>query len=179
MSDAWIQTCSGGLFNLADPRPDDIHLTDIAIALSRCARFAGHTSEFYSVAEHSVHVSLIAPPGCACAGLMHDASEAYTGDIVKPLKRLLPEFATIEARIEQAIANRFGIDFHGNNGYVHARVKHADNEMLATERAALMPDVPMPWQDLPGPRQDVLIRAYEPEIACRMFLNRAAKLGLK
>ena len=78
----------------AGPNPDDIRIEDIAHALSNQCRFAGHAREFYSVAEHSVHVSQLCLPEHALWGLLHDASEAYLVDLPRPLK-LLPEFAAV------------------------------------------------------------------------------------
>ena len=92
-----IRLRSGIYFDLADPKPEQIEITDIAGALSKICRFGGHCYRFYSVAEHCYHCSMVAEAS-PLALLLHDAAEAFTGDIVKPLKIMLPEFAAIERR---------------------------------------------------------------------------------
>ena len=90
--DGFIGTFSGLRFWPLDPNPEKILIADIAHALAHQCRFGGHASKFYSVAEHSVHVSKLCLPEHALWGLLHDASEAYLVDLPRPLK-LLPEFA--------------------------------------------------------------------------------------
>jgi glycine/D-amino acid oxidase-like deaminating enzyme len=131
----WIETFTGLQFDLSNPLPGQIHPLDIAVALARTARFNGHTKFFYSVAQHAFLASVLVPREHALAALLHDASEAYTGDIVRPLKRLLgEEFALIEHRIEQAVALRFDLP-----PIMSPYVKVADNRLLAAERRDLMP----------------------------------------
>lgn len=87
-----INTFSGIEFDLLNPNPNDIDIEDIAHELSMLCRFNGHCKEFYSVAEHSVYVSYEIDEEFALIGLLHDAAEAYLGDVPTPLKKLLPEF---------------------------------------------------------------------------------------
>jgi len=87
-----ILTNSGLWFDFLDPQPDQICLHDIAHALSRICRYGGHTYQHYSVAQHSLLVASLLvdeSPLIRQHGLLHDAPEAYTGDIVSPLKALL------------------------------------------------------------------------------------------
>lgn len=132
----WIQTFSGGRIWPLDPRPGEIHIVDIAHSLSMQCRFNGHTSEFYSVAEHCCHVHDLLPAPLKRAGLLHDASEAYLCDLPRPLKKS-PGFGTlyqaVERELEATIAARFGFDFP----YASA-VHDADARLLATEAAQLM-----------------------------------------
>src|ERR1700683_336889 len=83
---AWIVTFSGRRFYVLDPRPSDVRIEDIAHSLSLQCRFNGHVKNFYSVAQHSVLVSERCDPADALYGLLHDASEAYIGDMSAPLK---------------------------------------------------------------------------------------------
>lgn len=75
-----IRTHSGWLHVLT-PTPDEIHIRDIAHALSMICRFGGHVDSFYSVAQHSVIVSYHVPPDMALVGLLHDAAEFAVGDL--------------------------------------------------------------------------------------------------
>lgn len=91
MHDVFMQTYSGRVVHLVNPRADEIHIADIAHALSQTCRFAGHTPVFHSVAHHSVLVADLLGPDQRLAlwGLLHDASEAYLHDLTRPLKRVL------------------------------------------------------------------------------------------
>lgn len=82
----YIQTFSGKKFSLIDPQPEDICIEDVAHHLGLLCRFVGATRVFYSVAQHSILVASIAPKKYAYDGLMHDAGEAYYGDISSPLR---------------------------------------------------------------------------------------------
>lgn len=133
----WMQTAHGRKFWPLDPRPEEIHIDDIAHALSNACRFAGHVQKFYSVAEHSVRVARLAGTDrkMALAGLLHDAAEAYVVDIPRPLKRHLRGYKEIEARVARMIERRFDME----TGILdHPAVKHWDETMLATEARDLM-----------------------------------------
>jgi hypothetical protein len=175
-----ILTASGRYFDFLNPSPDSIDITDIATALSRMPRFTGHTKEFYSVAQHSVAVSRLVPPEHALAGLLHDASEAYMGDLASPLKQLVPDYKAIEKRVERAICQRFGLAFP-----LDPCIKKADLTMLVTERRDLMPR-PLPenggtdavaWSDFRGIATLAgHVRPMTSEQAYRWFLRRFHEL---
>jgi hypothetical protein len=117
-----------------DPRADEIHLVDIVQALSNTCRFGGHC-EFYSVAQHSVLVSERCDARDALWGLLHDASEAYLGDIPGPIKRssIFDRYRQIEASLQRVIVGKFGLD-----EVEPASVRVADKRMLATEMRDLI-----------------------------------------
>ncbi len=130
-----IQLRSGKRFSLLNPTPEDIEIEDIAHSLAHLCRFTGHSSGFYSVADHSLLVSAIVPPDIALAGLLHDAAEAYLGDISTPVKQVLdsPAFLAAEDLIQCTIAEKFGFVYPFG-----PEIKHADRIALATERRDLM-----------------------------------------
>lgn len=111
MSKHWILTSTKKRFDFLNPRVEDVELSDIAFALSHINRYTGHVGP-YSVASHSLHVARIVETVLGRAdlvleALLHDAHEAYVGDVTAPLKRLLPEFQTIEARVDAVIREVF------------------------------------------------------------------------
>lgn len=132
-----IRTASGRLFWPLAPELDAITIDDIAHALARIARFGGHAAPaHYSVAQHSVAVSLACDASVALWALLHDASEAYLGDIPTPLKRSghFQLYRTAESVLQSLIFERFGLV-----GDVPDAVLLADERLLAAEFRDLMP----------------------------------------
>lgn len=165
----WFHTFSGIQFYPLDPRPEDINIEDIAKGLSNTCRFNGHVIKFYSVAQHSVLVSRIVPDEYALEGLLHDGSESYLGDMVRPLKYSLPEYRIIEDKVEECIANKYGL--------IHPWpecVKEADNILLMTERRDLMNAIG-DWRVYAEP-MDQKIEAWDPERSYEEFMTRFKEL---
>lgn len=131
-----IVTHSGKLIDLVDPQQDEICIEDIAHALSLINRFNGSTTRAYSVAAHSVWVSLIVDREVALQALLHDAQEAYLGDVTSPLKKALPDYRRIETNFSDAIAEKFGI-----SAVLDRRVRIADRIAYVSERAVLLTPV--------------------------------------
>ena len=135
---------SGEPFSFTNPQPEDIHVEDIAYALSNLCRFGGHSAAFYSVAEHSIHCSMLVKKRYAMQALLHDATEAYVGDVVAPLKSLLPEYKQIEKRVWAAISEKFGLPsrMKGESSTdldaLHYSVHEADMDMLMVEARDLL-----------------------------------------
>jgi len=168
----WMQTYTGRKFWPLDPRPEDIDIEEIAHALSNICRFGGHVQVFHSVAYHSVLVSQECQPQYALSGLLHDAAEAYCGDIVRPLKRELPSYCEIERRIQWAIADRFWLP-----RYVPFDVKRADEVLLATEARDVMGANLNEWGLLSArPRTERIIPIVDPRKAERLFMDRFVQL---
>ena len=127
-----ILTVSGNYFDFLHPENSSFSIDDIAHALSHVCRLAGPTTQLYSVARPSGRGPGLVPDGDAMAGLLHDAAEAFIGDVSRPLKQLLPDYKAVEKRVEQAVFSRFGIS------EIPQSVKRADIIMLATEQRDLM-----------------------------------------
>lgn len=123
-----IRTVSGIYLNVLSPTEDMITIEDIAHGLSHQCRFGGHTKKFYSVAEHSIKVSILLPEEHRLAGLLHDASEAYLADIPSPIKKHIPGYLEMENSLMTVIANKFGFQWP-----LHDLVKDADKKMLERE----------------------------------------------
>lgn len=156
-----IALASGRHFNLLQPESNQPPLVeDIAHALSNLCRFTGHTNGFYSVAQHSLYVSRLLPPELELAGLLHDAAEAFIGDVSSPLKACLPEYRRIEQRLEAWLAKHFGIPHP-----MPLEVKVADLRMLATEKRDLMRGGDaIDWSQLEGvrPADFAIVRGWPP-----------------
>lgn len=138
---AFIVTRTGRRFYFdRPPEPEWIDPADIAHALSNLCRFTGHTSDFYSVAQHSVLVSCYLPEDLALAGLLHDATEAYLTDISTPLKQVMDmeAYRERERQLMRVVEVRFGLPA---GALEHPKVKEVDSRMLATEAYHLMPRV--------------------------------------
>ena len=166
----WMQTSLGAAFWPLDPRPEDIDIRDIAHALAMQCRYNGHCRVFYSVAEHSILVSQVVPAEDALYGLLHDAAEAYVGDIIRPLKRHISGYDGIEERIWLTIAARFGL-----SPELPESVKAADNTVLLAEQQQIMGPPPFPW-NVQGEPAAVTIAGFDPLLARSEFLDRFRQL---
>lgn len=145
----WIQTRNGTAFSLIKPLKEDVDFNEIAYALSHLCRFCGHTKKFYSVAQHSCIVASLLPKPLKLCGLLHDAHEAYIGDIATPVKAALgiPKAAmqALESPILQAIHEAAGQSWPLHEGVAGA-IKYADLVALQTERRDLMTVSQKEWQ---------------------------------
>lgn len=208
-------TASGFPFWALDPRPEDIRIQDIAAHLSRICRFGGalretqesgqdrlgrpknRRVETYSVAQHSVLVSRNVPQEFALEALLHDAAEAYVGDVIKPIKMLLepdwdgmlrlldvpsedlfalsefiPSFSRIEGRVDAAIRTKFGLPAE-----MSPEVKEADYRAVLTEHRDLQVDRGLVDWGLPeaAPWSERIVPVL-PSVARAQFLQRFNEL---
>jgi hypothetical protein len=174
----YLQTVSGRWVNPFDPDPAQLDAGDIARALSNLCRFGGHSRAFYSVAQHCVIVSRVVEERGgdvedAFAALMHDAGEAYLGDMPHPLKHrsaLGAAFRDAEARLEEAIRDRFGIKAEV------PEIKAVDRALLATERRVFSAEV-WHWPELEDVEPlDLELTPWSPDKAADEFTRRYAEL---
>lgn len=156
-----ILTVAGRYFDFERPEDHPYDIKEIAHALSQVNRYTGHTRYPYSVAQHSVLASYQVPKEMALTALLHDASEAYLGDVSTHLKALLPEYKVIEQRTEAQLAKVFGTIFP-----LPVEVKVADARMLMTEVRDLMPL---------GPRQDWPDAEAYPDVHIRQWHSLRAE----
>lgn len=134
----FMLTAGGRQFWPLDPRADEVEIDDIATALSHQGRYNGHTRHFFSVAQHSAEMAqwFMGKRDLPLAreALLHDAAEAYVGDVIRPLKKYLTGFADIEHGVETVVRQRFGLA-----DALPAAVKQADTRILVDEMIALFP----------------------------------------
>lgn len=144
-----------GWMNVLNPTPLMVNIYDIAHSLAHLCRFGGHTSEFYSVAQHSNHCyELCKEPELRMAMLMHDASEAYLIDVPRPVKVKLDNYKEIEDRLMTVIAEKYGFEWP-----LHPKVKEMDEQVLRLE-----------WDSFMVKKNDILI-AQQPSYAKQWFLR--------
>jgi len=168
----WMVTFTGRRFWPYDPRPEDIELRDIAHALSMLCHYGGHVREFFSVAQHCVLVAEHLPEHLKLEGLLHDAHEAYLGDVIRPVKRNIGSaYHAAATRLDEAIAEKFGLEKRTGEEAVFASglVATVDSRVLATEardfllrdrrnwptwEASLGPAYPEPLEAWPSARAE-------------------------
>jgi hypothetical protein len=161
----WMQTATGRQFWPMDPRPHEVFIEDIAHALSMICGFGGHCRRFYSVAEHSILISRAAAPDHKLWALLHDASEAYIADIIRPLKPSLIGYREAEQKVMRAICVRFNLHLE-----LPPAVKALDRAILMDERDQAMAEPPQPW-DGDVPPLGVELQFWSPARAKREFLS--------
>jgi uncharacterized protein len=170
----WMQTFTGRKFYPLDPREEEVHLDDIVHALSHVCRFGGHCLFHYSVAQHSVLVAKDAEH--KLEALLHDAAEAYLGDIIRPLKKDhgLTRYREAESRVHAVICRRFGALIQ-----TPADVAREDLRALATERRDVMADTTEVWSCLDGiqPHSDRILRLNPVEVR-RLLYDEFEKLKI-
>lgn len=169
-----IHTYSGLMVDPLDLQPGDVCIEDIAHALANQCRFSGHTSTFYSVAQHAVLVSRVVPPPFAWDALHHDDPEYILQDMAKPLKNhpsLGQAYRAAERRIERVIGEVFGVTFP-----VPPAVKEADILLLVTEARDLMhgTDTWAYYNDVVP--ANFTITGWSPKAAEKKFMQRFEEL---
>lgn len=184
-----IRTFTGKVVDLSDPQTEDFCIEDIAHSLAFQCRWTGHTKEFYSVAQHSVVASFV-PVGHPAylentrewdkIKLLHDAGEAYYGDLATPFKKAMDEaYQVVKQPIDIAIEEAL-LGYGVKPELYRAIVKPVDGLLLSLEGAWLM------GLDIPKPEQfgtckkckfgKLMGRCWGPEEAEERFLERWKEL---
>ena len=133
----WMQLGGGRIFYPLDPRPEEVFIEDIAKSLSRMMRYNGHSDQPISVAQHSVQTRALGardgrPITWLFALLLHDAPEAFIGDMIRPLKMNMPGFRDAEKKVEHAVKVALDIPYCPPEV-----IKHYDNLAFAWEKRDL------------------------------------------
>ena len=144
----WIQTYSGGRFYPFDPRVEDVTLDDIVHALAYTNRYGGHLETPISVLTHTLIVYHLVKRANGNRverlwALLHDAAEAYIGDIPTPIKRNFPEFSEMEDKILRVVCEKFQLPFE-----MPALVKTKDYYAISIEKALAFPKAEI-WSNHP------------------------------
>lgn len=181
---AWQRMLSGRRLDLLDPAAVDIEIDDIALGLSRVARWNGQTTgdHGFSVAQHSLIVEDI----CAfidpaitvphrLMALLHDAPEYVIGDMISPFKAALGlDYKRFESHLEQAIHIRFGLPAL-MPAAVKALVKQADHACAffeATQLVGFSPDEAHRFFGVPPKGYALQIEPLPAKAACEAFVAR-------
>lgn len=177
----YMHTATGKKYYPLEPRADEVEIETIAHHLAMRARYNGATKDFISVAEHSFWVSMFEPHIDPLEKLLHDASEAYNGDLIRPLKydaSFSGPFKRVEDLNERAVAERFGLQYP-----FPASVKRADEAVTTAEIAqAIIKDPNDVWNN-PLHDADVVapitIQFWDWKTAKQMFLARFRAIMLE
>jgi len=177
VEEGWIETYSGLKFHFAAPSPDEVAIEDIAHALSLLSRYNGHTTRFYSVAEHSILMTWharamgITDPFHLLTVLLHDGAEAYIGDMPRPVKMQMQAFKDVEQTIDVAIATKFCL-FYPFPDYV----KEFDRRILRDEREQAMSTSNNKWGTDELEPLGVKLHFWSPDDAEEKFLEEFFRL---
>lgn len=176
----WIQTYEGHRFWPLTAE-GVLSFEDMVHATAHQCRFNGHTSEFYSVAQHGVFVSQIleerlgySDPKLLMTGLLHDAAEAYISDIPAPIKSELIELLEAEHAVEQRLAREYRLYDPPWPG----AVKEADKIAVVTEAKHLLkPPAPDDWGLIQEPWMEYPFCTWSPETSKYLFVERYRELN--
>lgn len=179
MKTSWIETYSGVRVDVFNPQPELLLLRDIAAGLSYTCRFSGQIPVYYSVAQHSMLMADLCPSH-AREALMHDAAEAYMGDVAAPIKDRLSDFIRVMARLDRCIAKAYGLVYPWPT-----EVHLVDRRMVVTEGILLgknvkswgIPVEPFSGAEFKFVKREVLSADTRDRVRIR-FARMAGRLGL-
>ncbi|MGL5079291.1 MAG: hypothetical protein ACRDBG_26105, partial [Waterburya sp.] len=113
----------------------------------------------------------LCPPEKALAGLLHDAAEAYLGDIPTPIKAVLPDYKRLEKISEEVIFKKYGVTLDSD-------IKDADTRMLYIEASCLLLSQGRTWQNYEEIKHctEFIPVGLMPKPAYTLFMNRYYEL---
>jgi 5'-deoxynucleotidase YfbR-like HD superfamily hydrolase len=138
-----IETFTGKRVLIKNTKPKSINIYDIARGLAMTVRFNGQLDDFFCVGQHCINVknmlkSMGEPPPVQMYGLLHDAPEFALGDLVRPVKIMLPSFKKLETGVMKAVLKALGLRKQLALTKEQLKsVKFADNYQVIIERLAL------------------------------------------
>jgi hypothetical protein len=166
----YLETASGKKLFFLDPKPEQIDIRDIALALSRVHRFNGHTTKPLTVAEHCWAGARYIQSEYKLSFLLHDAAEAYLCDIPSPIKQYMPEYKKLEKKLMDTIAAKYSCNFESD------MVKYYDLTLLSNEAYHLTASQGNDWEVWKQVKRPIITTEFkplclEPEVARRVFLD--------
>jgi 5'-deoxynucleotidase YfbR-like HD superfamily hydrolase len=182
----WNECYTGTRFYTFDPAPEDVSIADIAHSLALQCRYNGNSKRFYSVAEHSCLLSDFVrehgrdggntrrydvPPRDSLTALLHDAAEAYIGDLIRPVKHRMPEFRALEAIVEHVVLPVYGLESD-----LPPWMRDLDSRILSDERAQVMLTQHNEWSTDELEPLDVWVNFWSPARGEFEFLRRFHEL---
>ena len=188
----WTHTSRGRALDLLDPDLDDVDLDEVARALAQTCRYNGCTLRYYSVAEHCVLVSRALerdghPRLVQLAGLLHDAAEAYTGDITWPVQAVLwlestgarGAYRAMQSRLDELICQLADLEYWDelSDGLHRDPVRTYDLRILLDERPVLLAPGSRPWAMEGLGALGVQLHCWAPEKARTAWLARLRELA--
>lgn len=182
-----IATFTGKFIEPLNPQWDDLSIYDIAHGLSNICRYGGQCNRHYNVAQHCVYVSYNCLPENALNGLLHDGSEAYLGDVPRPIKHT-PQYKfyrDVEEILQTMIFQKFGsitASVNNNDEYESNDIKNADNTMLLIEQQNLFgkPWTPrLIWSDMKYKGENLIdvFDVWDQKLSETRFMERYRELG--
>ncbi|KKM05774.1 hypothetical protein LCGC14_1750690 [marine sediment metagenome] len=172
----YIITCTERFFNFNAPHPSQIYIEDIATGLSNICRWGGQSYQFYSVAEHSLLVEKLIEeegkhPKLRMAALLHDAAEAYLGDIPSPIKArtMIGEqsYHQLEKEVLRAIADALDLNYYL---FENSLIAEADSDAFTVEAYKLFPS--KAYMFTVGEPKEIDIEFMSPEKAKQQFIKK-------
>ena len=170
----WIGTFSGKQININEICDSDIEIVDVAVGLAQQCRYAGQVWPFYSVAEHSILVSMLVEdePQLRLKALLHDAPEYILNDLIRPVKRKISGYDALEDVVHAALSKKFDLVYNEDDWL---KIKMVDDLITVAERRKLMPRLDPGAYGRGVPEVEIPLVHFEcmsPPVAALQFLSR-------